>query len=87
MSSNLEGEFIPRGAVSIPIATLTEEVKLVMRPASKSDDFRLGSLNTRVYTDGLQLVINSKSRQLSHAEKSLLSTDLLFCPRPSEINV
>jgi len=91
LSSNLEGEFIPRGAVSIPIATLTdsvtEEVKLVMRPASKSDDFRLGSLNTQVYTDGLQLVINSKSRQLSHAEKSLLSTDLLFCPTPSEINV
>lgn len=38
LCSNLEGEFIPRGTVSIPIATLTdsvtEEVKLVMRPAS-----------------------------------------------------
>lgn len=39
----------------------------------KSDDFRLGSLNIEVYTGGLQLVINLKSRQLTHAEKSLLS--------------
>ena len=91
LSSNLEGEFIPRGAVSIPIATLTdtvrEEVKLVMRPASKSDDFRLGSLNTEVYTGGLQLVTNLKSRQLTVAEKSLPSKGLLCCPTPSEIDV
>lgn len=93
LSSNLEGKFIPRGAVPIPIATLTdsvtEEVKLVMRPGSKSDDFRLGSLNTQVYTDGLldQPVINLKSKQLTPAEKSLLSKGLLFCPTPSEINV
>ena len=69
------------------VYTYTEEVRPAMRPVIASDDFGLGSLNNQVYADGLQLVINLSSRQLTQAENSLHSKGLPFCPTPSEIDV
>jgi len=40
----------------------------------------------RVYTEGLQIVVNLSSWTLTEAESSLLSKGLSFCPTPAEVD-
>ena len=47
----------------------------------------MGTCNARVFHDGLQVVVNLSSRDLTPAENSPLSKGLSFCPTPKEIDV
>ena len=53
-------------------------------PASEPEG--LGTMNDRVYTEGLQIVVNLSSRTLTEAKSSLLSKGLSFCPTPAEVD-
>ena len=46
----------------------------------------LGSSSDRIFSDGLQVVVNLSNRELTPAENSLLSKGLSFCPTPKEID-
>lgn len=47
----------------------------------------VGTCNDRVFHDGLQVVVNLFSRDLTPAENSLLSIGLSFCPTLKEIDI
>ena len=47
----------------------------------------MGICTDRVFRDGLQVVVNLSSRDLTPAENSLLSKGLSFCPTPKEIDI
>ena len=47
----------------------------------------MGSYSDRVYSDGLQVVVNLSNRELSSAENSQLPKGLSFCPTPKDIDV
>lgn len=55
--------------------------------AQKVEHIGIGTCNDRVFCDGLQVVVNLSSRELTPAENSLLSKGLSFCPTPEEIDI
>ena len=65
---------------------ITEESRVVIESPTV-EHIGMGIFNARVFHDGLQVVVNLSSRDLTPAENSLLSKGLSFCPTPKEIDV
>ena len=65
---------------------ITEESRVVIE-SPMIEHIGMGTCNARVFHDGLQVVVNLSSRDLTPAENSLLSKGLSFCPTPKEIDV
>ena len=65
---------------------ITQQIRQVETVFPSSEPEGLGTMNDRVYTEGLQIVVNLSSRTLTEAESSLLSKGLSFCPTPAEVD-
>ena len=65
---------------------ITQQIRQVGTVFAASEPEGLGTMNDRVYTEGLQIVVNLSSRTLTEAESSLLSKGLSFCPTPAEVD-
>ena len=59
---------------------ITQQIRQVETVFPAAEPEGLGTMNDRVYTEGIQIVVNLSRRTLTEAKSSPLSKGLSFCP-------